>query len=89
MTIEEVKQLRIGQVTYHDRLRNSDGTPQRWRVNGKPKIWKTRPNEVRVPIKRGMYEWGYINEVNCSAFHLTEDTALNVRDERLAETLNH
>jgi hypothetical protein len=30
------------------------------RVNGKCKIWKTRPGEFQLPVKYGMYECGYI-----------------------------
>lgn len=31
----------------------------RLRVNGAPKLWKTRPNDIRVPYKYGLYEYGY------------------------------
>ncbi len=32
-------------------------------VNGQPKTWKTRPNNVRVPYKYGMYgPYGYIDQ---------------------------
>lgn len=29
------------------------------RRNGAPKLWKTRPNDIRVPYKYGLYEYGY------------------------------
>lgn len=39
-----------------------------WKVrrNGKTKLWKTRPDEFRIPIKYGMYGFGYITEENMS-----------------------
>lgn len=52
----------------HVSLTNADGTPQRWRRNGATKTWKTRPNEFRIPIKRGLREYGYIDQRNASEF---------------------
>lgn len=34
--------------------------PVYWRVSGKPKVWKTLPDEVKVPIKHGLYDNGYL-----------------------------
>ena len=60
LTLERAKNLARGTVLHHKNLENADGTPQRWRVNGAPKTWKTRPNEVRVPVKRGLYSFDYV-----------------------------
>lgn len=76
VTVEELKKLEYGDILYDKVYTNADGTPQRWRVNGKPKIWKTRPNEVRVPVKRGLYQYGYIDQYNANAFTLEESHAL-------------
>jgi predicted AAA+ superfamily ATPase len=38
-------------------------------VNGKPKTWKTRPGDVRVPVKYGLYEYAYIEIHNGSIDH--------------------
>lgn len=54
---------------------NADGTPQRWRVNGQVKTWKTRPNDFRLPIKRGMREFGYIDQINGGDFTTNEQEA--------------
>jgi hypothetical protein len=70
MTLEQAKQLVCGDIVHHKTAKNADDTPQRFRVNGKPKIWKTRPNEVQVPVKRGMYEFGYLTEHNIAEFEL-------------------
>ena len=64
ITLEQAKALKYGDTLHHSINKNADGTPQRWRVIGKPRTWKTRPNEVQVPIKSGLKCFG----------HLTEDT---------------
>lgn len=43
-------------------LKNADGTPVRYRRSGKTKLWKTRPNDFQIPIKRGLYSYGYITQ---------------------------
>ncbi len=64
VTLEQAKNLKYGQILHHVSQKNADGTPQRWRVNGKPKTWKRSPERVSVPLKHGMYDYE----------HLTEDT---------------
>ena len=46
---------------------------ERWRVNGKVKTWKTRPADFRVPVKHGLYDYGYLDHGNCKEFHLASD----------------
>jgi len=70
ITLEQAKALKNGDHIHHNTATNADGTPQRFRISGKPKTWKTRPNEVKVPIKRGMYENGYLTEDNIAEFSL-------------------
>lgn len=60
MTLDEAKGLHRGQIIHHVSNVNADGTPQRWRVNGMVKTWKTRPDDVRVPIKHGLWDYGYV-----------------------------
>ena len=47
---------------------NADGTPVRWRRNGKNKLWKRDPNRFRIPIKHGLYDYGYIDQDNYKEF---------------------
>ena len=30
------------------------------KVNGRPKVWKTRPDDVDIPIKYGLYEYARV-----------------------------
>lgn len=64
MTLKEAKGLRLGQPLRHTVNKNADGTPQRWRVNGKVRTQKKNPGWVKVPIKRGLRDYGYITEDN-------------------------
>jgi len=73
ITFERAKKLRIGDIIHWQRGTNADGSCQRWRVNGAVKLWKTRPNDIRVPIKRGLREFGYLTENTLCDFHLAED----------------
>ena len=34
------------------------------KVNGASKTWKRSPNKVRIPYKYGLYEYGYITELD-------------------------
>lgn len=71
LTLAQAKALTYRTELEHLTRKNADGTPERWRVNGKPKTWKTRPGEVRVPIKRGLYQYGYLDRHNLKNFRLS------------------
>ena len=62
ITLEQAKALRYGQILHHVHNKNADGTPQRWRVNGKVKTWKRSPERVQIPVKHGLYSFDYITE---------------------------
>jgi len=62
ITLERAKCLKHGDILHHVEFKNADGTPQRWRVNGVPHVWKTRPNEVCVPIEHGLRDHDYLTE---------------------------
>ena len=72
ITLEQTKQLQPGAILYHITNKNSDGTPQRWRVNGKPKMWVREPDRVRVPIKHGLYTYDYLTERELELVSLEE-----------------
>jgi hypothetical protein len=46
---------------------------ERWRRNGATKTWKTRPGEFRVPVKHGMYSYGYLTHHDRYRAHLPAD----------------
>ena len=68
MNLLQVKSLRSGSIVHHKTVKNADGTPARARVNGNVKTWKRSPERVRVPMKRGLYEYFYITEENMHEF---------------------
>jgi len=62
LTLEQAKALKHGDVLHHTVHKNADGTPQRWRVRGKPKTWKRSPVRVEVPVKCGLYANDHLTE---------------------------
>ena len=77
ITKEQAMELHHGQVIYRDVGRNADGSPLRYRVNGKCKTWVTRPDEFRVPLKQGFYGHDYLDQRVALSYHLTEEDALD------------
>lgn len=58
MSIDEVKALHPGRRT--DVYSGYANALLSVTVNGSPKTWKTRPNDVTVPVKYGLYEYARI-----------------------------
>ena len=61
ITLEQAKSLRYGDILLTVRP-GADGAPQKWRVNGRVKTWVRSPGRVRVPLKRGLYDYGFLTE---------------------------
>ena len=72
LTLNQAKKLRTGQILYHLKNKNADGSAQRWKVNGKVKTWKTKPEKVQVPVKYGLYGHDYVTENELNMVSLTE-----------------
>lgn len=77
ITLDQAKNLTPGTILYHATQRNADGTPQRWKVNGMPKVWKRDPARVRVPLKHGLYDYDYLDETGLDLCSLDEESAAN------------
>lgn len=50
----------------HVRLKDSQGKPVRCRAMGKCQIWKTRPDDFKLPVKHGMYDSFYLTPNNAA-----------------------
>ena len=72
LTLEEAKNLKHGTILYHLKNKNSDGTAQRWKVNGKVKTWKRDPSKIQVPLKYGLYRYDYLTENELNLVSLEE-----------------
>lgn len=68
ITIEEAK---AHDHFEHVSLKNADGSRLRVRRNGATKTWKTRPTEFRIPIKHGLYSYGYISHHSADLWEAT------------------
>jgi len=76
LTLDELKSLKHGDTLYHTAARNADGTPVRARVTGKVKTWKTRPECACVPMKHGLRDSFYIDELGIDHWCLEETAAI-------------
>ena len=57
MTLETAKTLTQHSYIHHIVLTNADGTLMRARITS-IKTWKTRPDEIEIHFKRGLYDYG-------------------------------
>ena len=73
LTIEQAKKLSYGDTLHHVTNKNADGTPQRWRVNGKVQTWKRSPDRIRIPVKNGLYNYDAITERELHLVFLPDD----------------
>ena len=55
----------------HKTAKNKDGTPLRCRAMGQCKVWKTRPDDFKLPVKYGMYNSFYIDNSNANDWNVT------------------
>ena len=63
ITLEQAKALQFGDYVFSTEDKNADGkTFRAYKVNGKVQTWKRSPERVRVPVKRGLYQFDYITE---------------------------
>ena|SRR3990167_9913404 len=46
------------------------------KVNGVLKVWKTRPNDFRLPVKHGLRGYGEVTPENISQYHLESECPL-------------
>ncbi len=79
ITKEQAIALRHGDVIYDSRYKLSNNRPAKWRVNGAMKLWKQSPKRFELPIKQGIYNYGYLTNHTAVGFCLTEEEAIRGR----------
>jgi hypothetical protein len=72
--------LNRGDILYHGINKNADGSPQRWKVNGKVQVWKNEPYRFKIPVKYGLYGFGYVTDKNSEPFYTKEKCALRHKE---------
>ena len=68
----QAKNLHVGQTVYAIGYYNTDSTPQRYMVCGKPKTWKRKNERVEVTLKRGLKEFVTLTELCREEFSIEE-----------------
>lgn len=53
-----------------------------WRRNGETQFWKTRPEEFRIPVKRGLKQYGSIWHYDAEQVHAASECPLNMSTEK-------
>ncbi len=72
ISYEEATSVGYGVRLFHVLHKDSYGNAISYRVNGKCKVWKTRPTHFRLPVKRGLYDAYYITQDNAHEWTLDE-----------------
>jgi hypothetical protein len=76
----EVKSLLPGDTLYYwDK--GSDNRPVRAKINGKIKLWVTRPDDFRIPMKHGLGNTFYIRPANAHHWFRHEENAAEQKHE--------
>ena len=60
-------------ANYFHENHETGGKVYTWHRNGQTKTWKTRPGEFRIPVKYGLYRYGYIFHTTAHLYHTEED----------------
>jgi hypothetical protein len=71
MPVTKTQALRADRFHYEPAC--TPARTERWRRNGATKLWKTRPDEFRIPVKYGLRDYSYITELNGHKFHTEAD----------------
>jgi hypothetical protein len=70
ITKEQAMTAREFNFKISNRSNKHFGEERHCRRNGATKTWKTRPNEFKVPVKYGLYEYFYITHENADQFEV-------------------
>jgi hypothetical protein len=73
ISLQQAKNLKQGEILYHVKNKNADGTPQRWKLTSNPKTWKRTPGKIRIKVKFGLYHYDTITENDLHLVSMKED----------------
>lgn len=73
ITLEQAKILKAGQILVDD-------AGKKWKVSGKVKTWAKDASKVRVPLKHGMYSYGYLTERNLHLLSFPAEDSVIFKD---------
>lgn len=67
------KQQAINEREFHIPSSKDPNKCHTWRRNGSTQTWVTRPDNFRVPVKFGMYDYNQITQEDAHKFHIPAD----------------
>lgn len=69
--LKEKRFVQIQYVSVRGEVRFfEDKKTHSWRANGKCKVWKKDLNRFELPIKAGLYSYGYLDNTNAHLFEV-------------------
>jgi len=75
ITKEQLIKLAGNGILYAGHVKDSKGNPAKARLNGKIKLWKTRPDDFSQPMKYGIKQCFYLEPGNVHKWFITEEEA--------------
>jgi len=66
ITLDQIKEFSYRYIIHDSQCKN-------WRINGKTQWWKKDPYRVLVPLKFGLYNYGYLSSSNLKDFHIISE----------------
>ena len=70
-SVDRLEEIVKGQTEFYSRnYFNKDGTPQRWRVNGKLRRWIRDRSRMYLPVKHGLYAYDALTNLEDFNIHL-------------------
>lgn len=85
ITVGQAKKLYHGRIIYIIGKHDSSGEPSKCRVMGKVQLWKTRPQEFKIPVARGLYDHGYVTNRNAGSFTLRKPVSVKPKPKKVTE----
>jgi hypothetical protein len=78
VTLQAIEQALLNGKLY---VRMNSGKLWQCRRNGATKLWKTRPDDFRIPVKAGLKLCGAVNDVNTVSYESDDNfTPFVIRD---------
>ena len=87
MTLDQAKTLKPGDMIHHVTRKNADGSPMRAKVLS-VKTWKTRPTEVLVSVKHGLYDYAKFAEYELNQIELGDRREVGMDIKKMIEEIN-
>lgn len=83
VTIDDARKGGVFHFTPAESQVDGRGKPriERWRTNGRLKVWQREPWRFSLPIKHGLRDYSYLTDLNAHEFHREQDCPLGSQED--------